>query len=215
MGSGSWAGQGQESRHPTLPSQPGDTGAGQCINFGGPPPAPGPPRRSLAPVSSPNVPKISQFSRTPGNSSPAVLSPNLERAHTPPLNSFWGWGTRDGLEALSLPRAPLEPEKLPFVSLVLGMGAGPAPESGPSGGDRECGPASQGGGAGAATLCPQVLPAARAPTVPWARKSGSARGGRTGPAAPSQRSTVARGPSTSCQPAPVPAAGRGREAGRG
>ncbi|XP_059793288.1 ciliary microtubule associated protein 1B isoform X2 [Balaenoptera ricei] len=28
MGSGSWAGQGQESRHPTLPSQPGDTGAG-------------------------------------------------------------------------------------------------------------------------------------------------------------------------------------------
>lgn len=163
----------------------------------------------------PNIPKISQFSRTPGNSSPAVLSPTLERAHTPPLNSFCGWGTRDGLEALSLTRASLELGKLPFVSLVLGIGAGPAPESGLSGGDRECGLASLGGGAGAATLCPQVLPAASAPTVPWARKSGSARGGRTGPAAPSQRSTAVRGPSTSCQPALVPAVGRGRGAHRG
>ena len=36
MGSGSWALQWWGSRHPTLPSQPGDTGTGQCIHFGAP-----------------------------------------------------------------------------------------------------------------------------------------------------------------------------------
>lgn len=41
---------------------------------------------------------------------------------------------------LSLPRATLEPGKLPFVSLVSGIRAGPAPESGASGGNRECVP---------------------------------------------------------------------------
>ncbi|XP_019524124.1 PREDICTED: outer dense fiber protein 3B isoform X3 [Hipposideros armiger] len=59
-------------------------------------------------------------------------------------------------------------------------------------------PGVRGGGARAATFCPQVLPAVSAPAVPWARTSGSALGGRTGPAAPSQRSTEALGPNTSC-----------------
>lgn len=66
-------------------------------------------------------------------------------------------------------------------------------------------PGVRGGGARAATFCPQVLPAVSAPAVPWARTSGSALGGRTGPAAPSQRSTEALGPNTSCPQTLVPA----------
>lgn len=45
-----------------------------------------------------------------------------------------------------------------------------------------------------------------APTALWARTSGSALGGRTGPAALSRRSTEARAPNTSCPPTPVLAA---------
>ena len=59
---------------------------------------------ALAPLSSPNVSKISEFSGTPGNSTPAVLRPKLVRTHTTLLNSFWGRGVGDGLEAVLAPR---------------------------------------------------------------------------------------------------------------
>lgn len=84
---------------------------------------------------------------------------------------------------------------------------------GPAPGSREA--AAVGGGAGAATFCPQVPQAVSAPhpCALWARTSGSALGGPTGPAAPSQRSTEARGPNTCCHRTPVPASGGCRQTG--
>ncbi|XP_032201645.1 outer dense fiber protein 3B isoform X5 [Mustela erminea] len=84
---------------------------------------------------------------------------------------------------------------------------------GPAPGSREA--AAVGGGAGAATFCPQVPQALSAPhpRALWARTSGSALGGPTGPAAPSQRSTEARGPNTCCHRTRVPASGGCRQTG--
>uniref|UniRef100_A0A8C0NU45 Outer dense fiber of sperm tails 3B n=1 Tax=Canis lupus familiaris TaxID=9615 RepID=A0A8C0NU45_CANLF len=62
----------------------------------------------------------------------------------------------------------------------------------------------------------EQVPQARAPRrAPWAPTCGSAPGGRTGPAAPSQRSTEARAPNTCCPRTPVPASGGGRRRGEG
>lgn len=84
---------------PCLPSQ--ETQEQVSASTLDPPRVAGPP---LPPLSSPNVPKISQFSGTPGNSTLAVQRPKLVRTHTPLLNSFWGWGMGDGLEAVLAPR---------------------------------------------------------------------------------------------------------------
>ena len=192
---------------PCLPSQ--ETQEQVSASTSGPPRVAGPPSLPLAPLSSPNVPKISQFSGTPGNSTPAVLRPKLARAHTPLLNSFWGWGTGDGLEAVLAPRHSGARKAAICFSGVWDT-RGPRPGVRRIWREPGARPRSPGGGAWAATFCPQVLPAASASTAPWARTSGSARGGRTGPAVPSEPSTEARGPSTSYHPAPVPAAGRGR-----
>lgn len=53
-----------------------------------------------------------------------------------------------------------------------------------------------------------------APPAPWAQKSGSALGGHIGPAAPSRRSTEARGPNTSCHRTPVARADTREEIGK-
>ena len=131
------------------------------------------------------VDKISQFSGTPGNSTPAVLRPKLARAHTPLLNSFWGWGTGDGLEAVLAPRHSGARKAAICFSGVWDT-RGPRPGVRRIWREPGARPRSPGGGAWAATFCPQVLPAASASTAPWARTSGSARGGRTGPAVPSE-----------------------------
>lgn len=81
--------------------------------------------------------------------------------------------------------SPQSRESCRLFSWLLGYRLGSAPRV-------------RGGGARAATFRPQVLQAVSAPAVSWARTSGSALGGRTGPAAPSQRSTEALGPNTSC-----------------
>ena len=84
---------------------------------------------------------------------------------------------------LSLPRATLEPGKLPFVSLVSGIRAGPAPESGASGGNRERVPGVRAEGPGPPPFVrrccrPQALPP----------RHGLGRLGRPVAAAPAPRS---------------------------
>uniref|UniRef100_A0A8C2PC61 Uncharacterized protein n=1 Tax=Capra hircus TaxID=9925 RepID=A0A8C2PC61_CAPHI len=83
---------------------------------------------------------------------------------------------------LSLPRATLEPGKLPFVSLVSGIRAGPAPESGPSGGNRERVP---GVGAEGPEPPPFVRRCCRPPALP--PRHGLGRLGRPVAAAPAPR----------------------------
>ncbi|CAD7676974.1 unnamed protein product [Nyctereutes procyonoides] len=93
---------------------------------------------------------------------------------------------------------------------------GPAPESGVR--RREAGRSAarpSPGWRGGPLFRPQV-PQARAPRrAPWAPTCGSAPGGRTGPAAPSQRCTEARAPNTCCPRTPVPASAGGRRRGEG
>lgn len=136
-----------------------------------------------------------------------MLRPKLACTHTP-TKLILGLGDRETASKLSLPRATLEPESCHLFLWYLGYARAPPRSRAHLGGNRERVPESGAEGR-SRHLYPQVLPACSAPTAPWARTSGSARGGRTGPAAPSEPSTAARGPSTSHHPAPVPAAGRG------
>lgn len=113
----------------------------------------------------------------------------------------------DAFEARSCPSAPAsKPGKLLFVFRCPGIRVSFVPG--------RAGPRWSRGVSPKNSVHRCCKPSAPPPAL-WAQKSGSALGGHTGPAAPSRRSTEARGQNTSCQRTPVARADAGEETGNG